>query len=288
MIHSMTAYARKELKQDFGTLICELRSVNHRYLDIYLRLPEELRPQEGRLREIAHGALGRGKLECQFSYRPAGAIASQVVVNEELVKAVVAATHRIEALMNNAARVSAMEILAWPGVSSEPERDTGPLMTAALGLFESALEDLIATREREGARLSGLIEQRLGGVERIVARLRERRPQVLAALREKLLTRLRELDVEPDTGRLEQELVFVAQKLDVDEELDRLASHCKEARDVLRRDEPVGRRLDFLMQEFNREANTLAAKSADVETTQAAVDLKVLIEQMREQVQNIE
>jgi uncharacterized protein (TIGR00255 family) len=284
----MTAYARKELKQDFGTLICELRSVNHRYLDIYLRLPEELRPQEGRLREIAHGALGRGKLECQFSYRPAGAIASQVVVNEELVKAVVAATHRIEALMNNAARVSAMEILAWPGVSSEPERDTGPLMTAALGLFESALEDLIATREREGARLSGLIEQRLGGVERIVARLRERRPQVLAALREKLLTRLRELDVEPDTGRLEQELVFVAQKLDVDEELDRLASHCKEARDVLRRDEPVGRRLDFLMQEFNREANTLAAKSADVETTQAAVDLKVLIEQMREQVQNIE
>jgi uncharacterized protein (TIGR00255 family) len=288
MIRSMTAFAREELKQDFGTLICELRSVNHRYLEIYLRLPEELRPQEGRLREIAHGALGRGKLECQFSYRPASAIASQVVVNEALATAVVTATHRIEAMMNNAARVNALEVLAWPGVSSEPERDTGPVLSAAIGLFEATLEDLIATRAREGARLSGLIEQRLGGVERIVVRMRERRPQVLTALREKLLTRLRELDVEPDTGRLEQELVFVAQKLDVDEELDRLASHCKEVRGVLRRDEPVGRRLDFLLQEFNREANTLASKSADVETTQAAVDLKVLTEQMREQVQNIE
>jgi len=288
MIRSMTSYARAEYKGELGTMVCELRSVNHRYLEFGFRIAEELRSVEGDLRACGQSRLGRGKLDCFLGYRPPVAAAGQVEINDGLVMSLVNATHRIEGMMNNAARLTAMELLNWPGVAIEPEMDVKPVKAQAVSLFEEALDDMVAGRSREGERLSALIESRCRSMEEIVAGVRERRPDVLAALREKLIARIADLDAKPDEGRLEQEIAFIAQKMDVDEELDRLDSHCEEVRAALGRDEPVGRRLDFLMQEFNREANTLASKAADIETTQAAVELKVVVEQMREQVQNIE
>ena len=289
MIRSMTAFARKESTSDLGTLIWELRSVNHRYLEIYFRLPEELRSLEGTFREHANANLGRGKLEGMLTFRPDPAIAKRLEVNLTLATAVVEATHELEAIMNNPSRIGALDVLRWPGVASEPDPDTAQLMSAATTLLEQALQDLVAGREREGERLKSLIQQRTAALETLVHKLRARRPEVLKALRDKLVARIAELaTVEADPGRLEQELAYIAQKLDVDEELDRMDSHCKEVYAALERDEPVGRRLDFLMQELNRETNTLGSKSADVVTTQTVVEAKVLIEQMREQVQNIE
>ena len=190
--------------------------------------------------------------------------------------------------MNNPARINAIEILQWPGVTLETSIDTTPLLESALAAFDSALEELVRGREREGARLKKTIAQRCKAIIKTAAKLRRRRPEVLEVQRQKLMARIAELEFEPDPHRLEQELVFLAQKLDVEEEMDRLDSHCNEVIDVLERNEPVGRRLDFLMQELNREANTLGSKSADIQTTDAVVELKVLIEQIREQVQNIE
>lgn len=288
MIRSMTAFARREAKLDLGTLIWELRGVNHRYLEVTFRMPEDLRSLEGQLRERATTRLGRGKLECYLNFRPAPERSEGIVVNEQLASALVAVTHKLEAVMTNPARISALEVLQWPGVIVEPERDNAPLFAAALGAFDEAIAELIEGREREGVRLSAFIEQRCAAVVELIAKVRARRLQVLAAQRQKLQARIAELEVAPDPNRLEQELVFMAHKLDIEEELDRLDSHCTELSKALGRNEPVGRRLDFLMQEFNREANTVASKSGDAETTQLAVDLKVLIEQMREQVQNIE
>ncbi len=288
MIRSMTGYARREDRGELGLLICELRSVNHRYLEIYFRMPEELRPLEPALRKQAAEHLGRGKLECHFTFRPGPGMLAEVVVNEPLVDAVLAAVRSVEHRMNNPARVDALSVLSWPGATLEPETDPGPLREQARVLFAAALEDLVAARRREGERLQAQLEQRCAAIAELVGRVRLRRPEVLRAVRSRWETRLRELDVQADPARLEQELAIAAQRLDVDEELDRLESHCQEFRAILGRDEPVGRRMDFLMQEFNREANTLASKAADIETTQAAVELKVLIEQMREQVQNIE
>lgn len=289
MIRSMTAFARKENRSDLGTLIWELRSVNHRYTEMFFRLPEELRSEEGTFREHANASLGRGKLEAVLTFRPDPATVKQLEVNLTLATAVVEATHELEAIMNNPSRIGALDVLRWPGVAVEPEPDTAQLMASATTLFKQALRDLIAGREREGERLKALIEQRCAALETLTNKLRARRPEVLKAVREKLVARIAEIaTVEADPGRLEQELAYIAQKLDVDEELDRMDSHCKEVYAALARDEPVGRRLDFLMQELNREVNTLGSKSADVETTQAVVEAKVLIEQMREQVQNIE
>ncbi len=288
MIRSMTAFARRERTSELGTLTCELKSVNQRYLDVTLRLPEELRGLENTLREKAGHALQRGRLECQFRYQPADAAANPLALNEALAQAVIVTARRVESFMTNPARMTATEVLRWPGVVQEPKQDVGPLMAQAVELFEAAVNDLIDSRAREGARIEELIRARCTSIREIVAQVRERRPQVLAAVRSKLKARIAELDVDADPNRLEQELAFIAQRLDVDEELDRLDGHLQEVNDVLTRNEPVGRRLDFLMQEFNREANTLSSKSADLATTQAAVELKVLIEQMREQVQNIE
>lgn len=288
MIQSMTAYATSETQSEGETLVWELRSVNHRYLDLSFRLPDEFRGLEPGLRGLTREQLARGKVECTLSSRGNGPAISTLELNKPLIKAIIEATHELEAAMNNAARISPMDILRWPGVASEPGRDPGPVIQAAEQGFKTALKALARMRSREGERLQALLRQRLEGVREIVARVRSHQPDILAALREKVLTRLRELQVQPDTNRLEQELVFLAQKMDIAEELDRLDSHCLEMADILERPEAVGRRLDFLLQELNREANTLGSKAADVETTQAAVDLKVLIEQMREQVQNIE
>ncbi len=287
MIYSMTGFARVEKQSDVGALVLELRSVNHRYLDISFRMPEELRAFETQLRERLQQKLARGKIECNLRYEPSSGT-TEVLVNEDAVRALLDAVKKTEDIMSNAARISALEILRWPGVIQEPSPDENALAALLLETVDEGLERLLEMRAREGRRMAELLRHRLDGIEIIAAKVRRRRPEVVAAMREKLEARLAQLDVDADPGRLEQEMAMIAQKLDVDEELDRLDAHVKAAREVLDRDEPVGRRLDFLMQEFNREANTLGSKSADAETTEAAVELKVLIEQMREQVQNIE
>lgn len=289
MIRSMTAFARQEREGDWGVLTWELRSVNHRYLEVSLRLPDELRGLEAAVRERAGRRLGRGKLDCNLRFRPAPRRAADLQLDEQLLAQVLAASEQIRARLPPPAPVpSPLDVLRWPGVIQEEVRDLVPLADAALNLFDEALAELVATREREGAQILGLLGARLDAMEPLVADARARIPEILGRIRDKLRTRVAELVAAPDADRLEQELAYLAQKMDVDEELDRLTGHIAEMRRVLTLAEPVGRRLDFLMQEFNREANTLGSKSADVETTRVSVELKVLIEQMREQIQNVE
>ncbi|NNG11906.1 MAG: YicC family protein [Halobacteria archaeon] len=288
MIRSMTAFARQEIDTDQGTLSWEIRSVNHRYLDIGLRLPEELRAVESALRERVNARLGRGKVDCACRYRPVAAGAAPVVLNEDNLTRLLDACQAVNARLPEFAALNALELLRWPGVVLEQEVDTGPLQKSALALLDQALDELVASREREGEQIRGLLTRRCDSMSELVVRARQLLPEIRTAMREKLLARLAELDTPADSGRLEQELVFLLQKIDVDEELDRLGGHLEEVRRVLERREPVGRRLDFLMQELNREANTLGSKSAAAETTRISVELKVLIEQMREQVQNVE
>ncbi|HPE61599.1 MAG TPA: YicC family protein [Thiolinea sp.] len=288
MIRSMTAFAHREITSPQGTLSWELRTVNHRYLDISLRLSDELRPIENEFRTILQNRLQRGKLEASLRFSPSSGANSTIVVNEPLARALIIACRQIEAITDTPDKLKAVDILRWPGVTMESRPDMETLSTEAQQLLEEVLNELIDMREREGRRLLEFIEQRCDQIAEIIVRIRKRRPEIIQFMRERIHKRLEELDVTPDNNRLEQELVFMAQRLDVEEELDRLLAHLDEISAVLERNEPVGRRLDFLMQELNREANTLASKSNDSETTQAAVDLKVLIEQMREQIQNIE
>jgi uncharacterized protein (TIGR00255 family) len=284
----MTAFARASSEQAGAELTWELRSVNHRYLEVFVRLPEELRAMEPLVRERVTARLGRGKLECVLRCRWAPAQATVLEIDRPRLKAVLDACREIETRSSEATSPGVMELLRWPGVVREPEPDTGAAQQHALALLDEALDELVATREREGKQIKGLLGVRLEGIDVQVAKARARLPEVQQKIRIKLETRLADLAARADNDRLEQELVILAQKMDVDEELDRLDGHVAETRRVLERKEPVGRRLDFLMQEFNREANTLGSKSADGETTGVAVELKVLIEQMREQVQNVE
>ena len=288
MIKSMTAFARYQTTETFGTLIWELRSVNHRYLDIHLRLPDELRGLEGRYREILNASLSRGKLECCLRYQAEAAVEGGIEVNQDFAKSVVRACEQVNAMLHQSSGMNVVDILKWPGVVKESTQDMKPVAEASEALLKQALGELVSNREREGERLKDLIVQRCVAVAGIVMQVREQMPDIRDNHRQKILSRFDELKAEPDMDRLEQELVYLAQKMDVDEELDRLDAHVKELNDVLDRDEAVGRRLDFLMQELNREANTLGSKSADIRMTQASVELKVLIEQMREQIQNIE
>lgn len=287
MIYSMTAFARQEVQGDSGTFTWELRSVNHRYLEITVRLPEELRFIETQVRAHVIKHLKRGKIECALRYSAPLEGAAKPALNEPIVHQLVALCEEINALARNPAPLDSLEVLRWPGVLKSAALDMEQLKTEALAVLERALAEIIATRAGEGARLAVFIIQRCEEIEAILARVRTRLPQVITNFQERLQARLEAIQgLEP--GRLEQELVLFAQRSDATEELDRLQSHIVEVRQVLEREEPVGRRLDFLMQELNREANTLAAKSADVEISQSAVELKVLIEQMREQIQNIE
>ena len=288
MIRSMTGYARVEKETQQGQLTLELRAVNHRYLEINVRMPEELRQFEMALRERLQKRLARGKVDCNVRFRSAGNSANAIQLDENMAKSVLAACDQLHDWMQNAARMSPLDVLAWPGVVKESQLDVEPIGKELLALLDEAAAALVRMREAEGARLTDMLTGRLAQISELVADVRKRHPEVLKAIREKLKARIAELDVDADEQRLEQELAFIAQKMDVAEELDRLDSHIEAVRQALKSDEPVGRRLDFLMQEFNREANTLGSKSADNETTQAAVALKVLIEQMREQVQNIE
>lgn len=287
MIHSMTGFARVEKQSDVGTMVLELRSVNHRYLDISFRMPEELRAFEGQLRERLQQKLARGKIECNLRFSPASA-ASEMRVDEGVMNALLTAVKKTEDQMSNAARFSALDVLRWPGVIQEASLDENALGTLLLETLNSGLGRLLEMRAQEGLRMAELIHKRLHQIREIAAQVRKRRPEVVAAMREKLRTRLAQLDVEADPGRLEQEMAMIAQKLDVDEELDRLDSHVDAAKEALDRNEPVGRRLDFLMQEFNREANTLCSKVQDMELKRIGLDMKTVIDQLREQVQNVE
>ena len=288
MIRSMTAFARVDGEVRGAELAWELRSVNHRYLETFVRLPDELRALEPRVRERVTARLGRGKLECVLRLQLSSQTAAGIEIDQERLVAILEACREVEIRSSEASAPGVIELLRWPGVVQEARPDHKPVQEKALQLLDEALDQLIETREREGEQIRQLLLTRLDGIEEQIGKARQRLPEVRDRLREKLLTRLEELQVKVDSDRIEQELVMLAQKMDVDEELDRLDGHVAETRRVLDRDEPVGRRLDFLMQEFNREANTLGSKSADSETTAVAVELKVLIEQMREQVQNAE
>ena len=287
MASSMTAFAREQAHGEHGELTWEIRSVNHRYLETTVRLPEELRAIEPTVRERVGARLSRGKVECGLRYRPAGDASVELTLNNVLVEQILAAAETMAHRLHSSHHPSIMDVLRWPGVVESPARDYGAVQQAALAQLDVALDTLVETRRREGDRLRELIAQRNAAMREQVEIARRRMPVVIDALRERLRSRVNEV-AEADPNRLEQELAILAQRLDIDEEMDRLLTHLDEVDRVLRSGEAMGRRLDFLMQELNREANTLGSKSADSETTAASVEMKVLIEQMREQVQNIE
>jgi uncharacterized protein (TIGR00255 family) len=288
MLMSMTGFARQTAEYELGTLTWELRTVNHRYLDVQFRLPDELRPNETELRRQVSASIRRGKIECSLHFRRATSDGAELKLNEELVEQLKAKLAELSEILHESRAIDPVDVLRWPGVVSETEIDPGPLFEQATSLLAMTLDALGSMRASEGKRIAEMLESRCAEIMTISASVRKRMPDVLAAVRTRQQERLDKLDVEADPARLETELALITQKLDVDEELDRLDSHISEIRDVLGNSEPVGRRLDFLMQELNREANTLGSKSADTETTKAAVELKVLIEQMREQIQNVE
>jgi uncharacterized protein (TIGR00255 family) len=288
MIRSMTAFARQQEHGEYGELTWEIRSVNHRFLETTVRLPEDLRGIEPVVRERVTARLGRGKVECNLRFKTLGAGAAELRVNEALVEQIMAAADRMAHRLHSSHNPSIMDILRWPGVLESAEMDLTPVQEAAVALLDKAIDTLVETREREGDRLAQLIVQRVEAMRGQVEIARERMPFVIEGVRARLKARLDEVAGDLDQERLEQEMALLAQRLDVDEEMDRLRTHLDEVSRVLEQDEPVGRRLDFLMQELNREANTLGSKSADSETTAVSVEMKVLIEQMREQVQNIE
>ena len=287
MIRSMTAFAANEAESNNLALNCELRSVNHRYLDISIKLPERLRFLEADIRTLISAKISRGKIECAINFKKQ-ANRQNFMVDQDGVSALIAATKLIEQQMYSSLSFSALDVLAFPGVQQESELDKTELCLVISKLVATTVAQLSETREREGRQLKALIEERCVKIQESIVAAGQRMPEVLASLRKKLTDRIAELVVQPDFDRLEQELVYLTQKLDITEELDRLDTHVNEVLRVLDQPEPVGRRLDFLMQELNREANTLGSKSMDKDMTQIAIELKVLIEQIREQVQNIE
>ena len=288
MLHSMTGFARESAESAMGTLTWEIRAVNHRYLDIQFRIPDELRPNEQALRQQVSDLLKRGKVECALHIHRAFDESRELLLDTDLVSLLSARIIELSEKLRNPGSVNPVDLLRWPGVVRSAEIDAEPLFAESSKLLDTALDAMAAMRGSEGERIALMLSSRLDDIEKIAGSVRARIPQVLQAAREKQRDRIAKLDVAADPERLEVELALVAQKLDVDEELDRLDSHVEEIRTTLGKQEAVGRRLDFLMQELNREANTLASKSADADTTKAAVELKVLIEQMREQIQNVE
>ena len=288
MIKSMTAFAHREVDIEAGRIGCELRSFNHRYLEVSVRTPEELRPLEASVRERISAIMKRGKIDCTLRFKPGAGIASQMNLNKPLINRLLKLGHEIDGMMFNPGRVTSMNVLRWPGALQESELNSEQLHAQTLTLVDEVLQEFNDTRVREGGRINEVITQRCFIMTNLIPPARQRIPEVLRVQREKLLSRLAEVRATLDSDRIEQELVLLAQKMDVEEELDRLSMHLAEVIRVLGQAEPVGRRLDFLMQELHREANTLGSKSADIEITRAAVDMKVLIEQIREQVQNVE
>ena len=288
MISSMTAFAREEYRGELGNMSWEIRSVNHRYLEAFLRLPEELRALEPNIRERLNNRLGRGKLDVSLKYKAGTGGDASLCINQRLVEQLIDADQQLADMIELDPSMRSGDLLRWPGVLEEEERDYTPVKAQAMQLLETALDSLIDNRLREGERLGEIIRLRCDALASEVGRVRGLMPDVLESVRSRIKDRLNEVMEELDETRVEQEMVLLAQRLDVDEELDRLETHIEEVRRVLESDEPIGRRLDFLMQELHREANTLTSKSNSVEVTRSAVEMKVLIEQMREQVQNLE
>jgi uncharacterized protein (TIGR00255 family) len=289
MIRSMTGFARRERQGPWGTLACELRSVNHRYLELSLRLPDDLRALESDARQVLSAKLRRGKVDAGLYLRGTPAGAGALEIDQALVRQLIAAAAEVNSACGGATTaLDPLDVLRWPGVIRDRERDVAPLAATAAELLRETAAELNESRAREGARIREMLVQRCEALRECVATVRARLPEVAARIRARVLERVAQLGTTVDAERLEQEIALLAYRMDVEEELDRLGSHVTETLQVLDSSEPAGRRLDFLMQEFNREANTLSSKSQDTVTTRAAVDMKVLIEQMREQVQNVE
>ncbi|MEX2367048.1 MAG: YicC/YloC family endoribonuclease [Pseudohongiellaceae bacterium] len=288
MISSMTAFTRQQSQHEWGLLVWEIRSVNHRYLEASIKLPDSFRNLEAGLRELLRNTLHRGKVEAQLKFTPGFSSNDSLQINQPLVKQLVNACQAVEALIADSTPVNSLDLLKWPGVIQEQQQDTKFIEQQTLKLFEESLDNLIANREREGAELRDMILLRLGGIRDIIRQIRDAMPEILSRQKDRIRAQFAELKLEADPLRLEQEIVLIAQKADINEEVDRLDTHVREVDRILAQDGPVGRRLDFLMQELNREANTICAKAIVTETSQRAVELKVLIEQMREQIQNIE
>ena len=288
MLRSMTGFARCERSTTAGVLAWEIRSVNHRYLELSLRLPEELRAAEGEIRRTIAAAARRGKVDATLYLRPGVAGGRELLFDEILLDRLIESAQAVQRRLGAPGRIDAVDLLRWPGVVREQERDSAPLVAASESLLAETLVAFTASRAGEGERIAEMLASRARQVGRILDTVAARLPEVQARIRAKLKERLAALGAEGNPERLEQEIAILLQKMDVAEELDRLKSHVEELTGTIASGDAVGRKLDFLMQEFNREANTLSSKSQDVETTRSAVELKVLIEQMREQVQNVE
>lgn len=287
MPRSMTAYARITEENSWGSITCELRSVNHRFLEVGFRMPDVLRESETALRDMTRKKLTRGKIDCSvqiaFNHSDAGS-----TLDLEVAQSHIEIAQAIANKLSDAAPISAVDIMQLPGVIKDASIEVSQVNKAGKKAFDLALDQMLEGREREGAKLAEMVEQRLAGIESQIAIVRENLPEILQQQRTRLHEKLNELKEQMDEQRLEQEMVIIANRADVDEELDRLEAHISEIRLALKSKESIGRRLDFLMQELNREANTLGSKSISSTTTQVSVELKVLIEQMREQIQNIE
>ena len=288
MLRSMTAFGRSSLKTNTYELVCELRAVNHRYLDVSIRLPEPVRVLEPSVREKLAEVVHRGKIDVSLKHTQTSSEQQSFVINESLLEKLTAAAAKVSSLSGGGGTVDPLRMLQWPGVLDVLDDSQQTMTLDAMECFEQALQDFLSTREREGEQISQLLSTKSEQLRELVSEIRRLRPVVIERQTERWRAKFDQLSLGHDETRMEQELVYAAQRLDVDEELDRLEAHCTELHKALDRRDPVGRRLDFLMQEFNREANTLSAKSADSDTTNTTVDMKVLIEQMREQVQNVE
>ncbi|MDG2090721.1 MAG: YicC family protein [Gammaproteobacteria bacterium] len=287
MTQSMTAFARQQAEQEWGTLVWEIRSVNHRYLETNIRLPESLRAAEGQCRDLLRKNLSRGKVDAQLKFTPNLASGS-ISVDQDLLSQINLANTEISKLMPELQQPTTLDILRWPGIAQESKQEAKNIESALVTLFKDCLQGLQEQRQKEGAHLKSFIEQRLDSITSIVEDIKTAMPDILQSQHAKLKDTLADLSESLDPARLEQEMVLLAQKADISEETDRLQAHVHELRSILSQSGAVGRKLDFLMQELNREANTICSKAVVIETTLNAVELKVLIEQMREQIQNIE
>ena len=288
MIRSMTAYARKEINANWGNASWELRSVNQRYLETYIRLPEQFRSLEPIIRERLRSRLTRGKVECNLRFElDLSNFQQQLFLNKDLASQLIQSANWIKDQVNDG-NINIIDILRWPGVMSAKEQDLDKISIEILALLEKAIDEFIKVRESEGKSLEQLLVQRLEAITDEVTKIRNWMPEILQWQKDKLKTKMEEANIEFEPNRLEQELILTAQRIDIAEELDRLSTHVKETYAILKKNEAVGRRLDFMMQEFNRESNTIASKSINANITASAIELKVLIEQMREQIQNIE
>ena len=288
MLNSMTGFSRVEDASEQGNMSWELRSVNHRYLEVNFRLPEEVRRLEPQLRKHLQTKLARGKIDCVFRYQLTDTETAALELNEPLLESLIQQIQFVNNKLPDHSPVKAIDVLTWPGLVQTAQTDMQNFHDSCFELFKNATDQLADMRATEGQRIKTIIQEKCAEITTIVKKVRQRHPKILVDLKEKFQQRIEELNIEVDQNRLEQELVYLAQKLDIEEELDRIDSHLSEMEGIFDRNDPIGRRIDFLMQEFHREANTLASKSTDIETTQASVELKVLIEQMREQVQNVE